>query len=128
VTNVSDRNFPGYVPGEEAISGWDLGRFREGLTVRVTRLSNRTVEFDLVGVDASIANAFRRIMIGEVCPWHPDFASHRSLTIYPAGPNDMHRAGIRLSKHVHHAGRGVGAEARMRAAERASELVGVETR
>ena len=30
------------------------------------RLSQRSVEFDLVGVDASIANAFRRILIAEV--------------------------------------------------------------
>jgi DNA-directed RNA polymerases I and III subunit RPAC1 len=32
----------------------------------VTRLSNRSIEFDLIGVDASIANAFRRILIAEV--------------------------------------------------------------
>jgi DNA-directed RNA polymerase I and III subunit RPAC1 len=32
----------------------------------VQRLSNRSIEFDLVGVDASIANAFRRILIAEV--------------------------------------------------------------
>ena len=37
------------------------------MTVRDQRLSNRSVEFDIVGVDASIANAFRRIMIAEVC-------------------------------------------------------------
>lgn len=30
------------------------------------RLSQRSIEFDLVGVDASIANAFRRILIAEV--------------------------------------------------------------
>ena len=36
------------------------------MTVRVQRLSKRSVEFDIVGVDASIANAFRRIMIAEV--------------------------------------------------------------
>lgn len=29
-------------------------------------MSNRSIDFDLVGVDASIANAFRRIMIAEV--------------------------------------------------------------
>jgi len=36
------------------------------LNVKVQRLSNRSVEFDIVGVDASIANAFRRIMLAEV--------------------------------------------------------------
>ena len=34
--------------------------------MEVTTLSNRSVEFDMVGVDASIANAFRRVMIAEV--------------------------------------------------------------
>jgi DNA-directed RNA polymerase I and III subunit RPAC1 len=29
-------------------------------------LSKHSVEFDLIGIDASIANAFRRIMIAEV--------------------------------------------------------------
>jgi len=39
----------------------------QNLKVKVQRLSQRSIEFDLVGVDASIANAFRRIMIAEVC-------------------------------------------------------------
>lgn len=34
--------------------------------MNITRLSNRSVEFDVVGVDASIANALRRILIAEV--------------------------------------------------------------
>ncbi|MGF2043751.1 hypothetical protein, partial [Staphylococcus aureus] len=32
----------------------------------MTALSEVSVEFDLVGVDASLANAFRRILISEV--------------------------------------------------------------
>ena len=36
------------------------------LHVKVNRLSQRSIQFDLVGVDASIANAFRRILIAEV--------------------------------------------------------------
>ena len=34
--------------------------------VSVQRLTPSTIEFDLVGVDASIANALRRVMIAEV--------------------------------------------------------------
>ena len=34
--------------------------------MQVQRLSQRSIEFDLIGVDASIANAFRRILIAEV--------------------------------------------------------------
>ena len=36
------------------------------LQVKVKKVSQRSIEFDLVGVDASIANAFRRILIAEV--------------------------------------------------------------
>lgn len=36
------------------------------LKVKVQKLSTRSIEFDLVGVDASIANALRRILIAEV--------------------------------------------------------------
>jgi DNA-directed RNA polymerase I and III subunit RPAC1 len=38
----------------------------QDLIVSVQRLTPSTVEFDLVGVDASIANALRRVMIAEV--------------------------------------------------------------
>lgn len=38
------------------------------MKVGVKRLSQRSIEFDMVAVDASIANAFRRIMIAEVRP------------------------------------------------------------
>jgi hypothetical protein len=36
------------------------------LQVNIQKLSTRSIEFDLVGVDASIANALRRILIAEV--------------------------------------------------------------
>lgn len=38
----------------------------QNLQVKVHRLSNRSCEFDIVGVDASITNALRRILISEV--------------------------------------------------------------
>ncbi|KAF9467881.1 DNA-directed RNA polymerase [Collybia nuda] len=64
VTNVSSTDYPGHYPDED--HSWNLGRFKETLKVQIQRLSQRSIEFDLVGVDASIANAFRRIMIAEV--------------------------------------------------------------
>ncbi|KAG1811142.1 DNA-directed RNA polymerase [Suillus subaureus] len=64
VSHVSSTNFPGHHPDED--HSWDLERFKKGLTVKIERLSNRSIEFDLVGVDASIANAYRRILIAEV--------------------------------------------------------------
>ncbi|KLO15553.1 hypothetical protein SCHPADRAFT_927143 [Schizopora paradoxa] len=64
VTDVSSTDFPGHYPGED--HSWDHKLFKKNLKLSVKRLSQRSIEFDLVGVDASIANAFRRIMIAEV--------------------------------------------------------------
>ena len=43
-----------------------LENLRQKLDITVTALSAESIEFDLVGVDASIANALRRIMMAEV--------------------------------------------------------------
>ncbi|KAI9507811.1 DNA-directed RNA polymerase [Russula earlei] len=64
VTNVSSTDFPGHYPDED--HSWDLSKFKKKLQVKVQKLSARSIEFDLVGVDASIANALRRILIAEV--------------------------------------------------------------
>ncbi|KAH9485878.1 DNA-directed RNA polymerases I and III subunit RPAC1 [Psilocybe cubensis] len=64
VTNVSNNEFPGHYPGED--HSWNLEKFKKNLTVTVQRLSQHSIDFDIVGVDASIANAFRRIMMAEV--------------------------------------------------------------
>ncbi|EDR14491.1 uncharacterized protein LACBIDRAFT_319284 [Laccaria bicolor S238N-H82] len=64
VTNVSSTDYPGHYPDED--NEWSLEKFKKNLKVKVQRLSNLSIDFDLVGVDASIANAFRRIMIAEV--------------------------------------------------------------
>ncbi|KZS94693.1 hypothetical protein SISNIDRAFT_452785 [Sistotremastrum niveocremeum HHB9708] len=64
VSNVSSTDYPGHYPGED--HSWDLGLFNERCRVQVQRLSQRSIEFDLVGVDASVANALRRVIIAEV--------------------------------------------------------------
>ncbi|KAI0285482.1 DNA-directed RNA polymerase [Russula aff. rugulosa BPL654] len=64
VTNVSSTDFPGHYPDEDL--SWDLAKFKKKLQVKIYKLSKRSVEFDLVGVDAPIANALRRILIAEV--------------------------------------------------------------
>lgn len=43
-----------------------LHEFRNNFRVEVIRLSEDDIEFDLIGIDASIANAFRQILIAEV--------------------------------------------------------------
>ena len=84
ISDVSSRDFPGNYTGED--NSWNLELFRkvkipylprriypladnpfsQKLHVKVNRLSQRSIQFDLVGLDASIANAFRRILIAEV--------------------------------------------------------------
>ncbi|KAG6820616.1 hypothetical protein H0H93_014219 [Arthromyces matolae] len=57
ITDVSSTDYPGHYHGED--HSWNLKTFKK-------RLSQRSIDFDLIGVDASIANAFRRILIAEV--------------------------------------------------------------
>ncbi|GAA6025201.1 hypothetical protein JCM10207_001488 [Rhodosporidiobolus poonsookiae] len=64
VESVSATDFPGHYPGES--NHWDLDSFKDGLRVQLNSLSPSALEFDLVGVDASVANALRRIVIAEV--------------------------------------------------------------
>lgn len=45
---------------------FDLSAFSQALTVQPTRLSWERIEFDLIGVDASVANAIRRVLMAEV--------------------------------------------------------------
>ncbi|WVN85045.1 uncharacterized protein L203_100187 [Cryptococcus depauperatus CBS 7841] len=64
VGNVAGSEFPGHYPGED--HSWDLKQFKKSLIASVQRLTPSTIEFDLVGVDAAIANALRRTLIAEV--------------------------------------------------------------
>ncbi|MBW0536126.1 hypothetical protein O181_075841 [Austropuccinia psidii MF-1] len=64
VLDVAGNDFPGHWPGQS--NHWDLNQFKKILNIKICRLSSSTLEFDLVGIDASIANALRRIMIAEV--------------------------------------------------------------
>jgi len=71
ITSISSTEYPGvhsdgageYANGD---TEFDLERFKRGLKVEKVSLTNEKAEFDLIGVDASIANAMRRIMISEV--------------------------------------------------------------
>ncbi|KAK4700293.1 DNA-directed RNA polymerases I and III subunit RPAC1, partial [Phenoliferia sp. Uapishka_3] len=64
VESISGTAFPGHHPGES--HHWDLTEFKAALRVQINTLSESTLEFDIVGVDASVANALRRIVISEV--------------------------------------------------------------
>ncbi|KAI9894946.1 MAG: DNA-directed RNA polymerase core subunit rpc40 [Vezdaea aestivalis] len=65
VTDVTSRNFPHHYNAED--HAWDLNEFRNSFTVKVhTNPNPLELTFSLIGLDASVANAFRRILISEI--------------------------------------------------------------
>lgn len=62
---VSSPHFPHH--NNDSIDySWSLDKFKNGLKTIVTRLSPDRIEFDLIGLDVSIANALRRTLMAEV--------------------------------------------------------------
>jgi len=45
---------------------WSLEAFKQKLQVKVVKMEKDDMEFDIIGIDFSLANAFRRIMLAEV--------------------------------------------------------------
>jgi DNA-directed RNA polymerase I and III subunit RPAC1 len=64
VTDVSSTDFPGHYPGED--HAWDMNRFKQNLHIKFYHNTPFDASFSLIGIDASIANAFRRILIAEI--------------------------------------------------------------
>uniref|UniRef100_A0A3Q2QK30 DNA-directed RNA polymerases I and III subunit RPAC1 n=1 Tax=Fundulus heteroclitus TaxID=8078 RepID=A0A3Q2QK30_FUNHE len=64
VKNVHTTDFPGNYPGFD--DTWDMKRFQKNFRIDVVHLDENSMEFDMVGIDAAIANAFRRILLAEV--------------------------------------------------------------
>ncbi|KAI4122183.1 MAG: hypothetical protein LQ338_005966 [Usnochroma carphineum] len=64
VTNVTSTDFPSHYPGED--HEWDVEEFRKTFNVKFQKLHPLDASFSLIGIDASIANAFRRILIAEI--------------------------------------------------------------
>ncbi|KAM9726454.1 DNA-directed RNA polymerases I and III subunit RPAC1 [Menidia menidia] len=64
VKNVHTTDFPGNYPGFD--DTWNMSAFQRNFRVDVMHMDESSMEFDMVGVDAAIANAFRRILLAEV--------------------------------------------------------------
>jgi DNA-directed RNA polymerase I and III subunit RPAC1 len=47
-------------------NSWSFKAFKKGFRVDVKSMRGFDMQFDLIGIDAAIANAFRRILISEV--------------------------------------------------------------
>ncbi|KAI1894409.1 hypothetical protein AGOR_G00115510 [Albula goreensis] len=64
VRNVHTTDFPGNYPGYD--DSWTKKKFEKNFRIDVIQMDENTLEFDMVGIDAAIANAFRRILLAEV--------------------------------------------------------------
>ncbi|KAI8926940.1 DNA-directed RNA polymerase [Entophlyctis helioformis] len=64
VSHVSSMDFPHTFPGLDL--SWDLAEFKKRFKIVIGHINRDSMEFDMIGVDASIANALRRILIAEV--------------------------------------------------------------
>jgi len=64
VINASGTLCPGAYFGYD--DAWTLEKFKERTSLKIIRLDGNEMEFDLIGVEPSLANAFRRILLAEV--------------------------------------------------------------
>ncbi|XP_077438585.1 DNA-directed RNA polymerases I and III subunit RPAC1 [Vanacampus margaritifer] len=64
VRNVHTTDFPGNYPGYD--DTWNMRKFQKGFRIDIEELTENLMVFDMVGIDAAIANAFRRILLAEV--------------------------------------------------------------
>ncbi|SPN96854.1 probable DNA-directed RNA polymerase [Cephalotrichum gorgonifer] len=64
VTHGASTDFPGHYYGED--HSFSIEEFKRNLSIEVHHNTPHDLSFSLVGVDASIANALRRILISEI--------------------------------------------------------------
>ncbi|KAJ5671684.1 DNA-directed RNA polymerase I and III subunit RPAC1 [Penicillium longicatenatum] len=64
VTNIPSTDFPGHWPGES--HGWALDQFKKDFKVEYHHNDPYEASFSLIGLDAAVANAFRRILMAEI--------------------------------------------------------------
>ncbi|KAG9236019.1 RNA polymerase Rpb3/RpoA insert domain-containing protein [Amylocarpus encephaloides] len=64
VTDVTSTDFPGHWPGED--HSWDIEKFKKNFQVKMYKNDKIEANFSLVGIDAAVANALRRILISEI--------------------------------------------------------------
>ncbi|KAL7750636.1 DNA-directed RNA polymerase core subunit rpc40 [Sorochytrium milnesiophthora] len=64
VANVSSSDFPGVWSGYD--DAWNLEKWKKNFSIVVNSMSHLVINFDVIGIDAAIANALRRILIAEI--------------------------------------------------------------
>jgi len=64
VQDTASSDYPINVGDDE--NAFDLEKFKEGFKIDVISMSDEVIEFDMIGINAALANTFRRILIAEV--------------------------------------------------------------
>ncbi|KAF9320280.1 DNA-directed RNA polymerases I and III subunit RPAC1 [Podila horticola] len=64
VTSTAGTDYPHNYPGVDL--AFNMDTFKEKFQIKINRITKTDMEFDMIGVDAALANAFRRILIAEV--------------------------------------------------------------
>ncbi len=63
----NDRQLPDISGSEIPHNGNFLQNMLDNMEINIISMDKECLEFEMIGVDASIANALRRIMLAEVC-------------------------------------------------------------
>ncbi|CAG2118528.1 unnamed protein product, partial [Medioppia subpectinata] len=66
INNTTTTDFPSNYRGFDDKWDFNLINYLKDLKIEIIRSEENEMEFDLIGVDCSLANAFRRILIAEV--------------------------------------------------------------
>merc|ERR1712196_634053 len=66
VENASGLEYAGAMASTGDDNSFDADSFREGLRIDIISMDDDEMVFDMVGIDAPIANASRRILLAEV--------------------------------------------------------------
>lgn len=64
VSNCTSSAYPNAYFGID--DTWNLASFQKNFKINIIKMDDTSMEFDMIGVDAAIANTFRRILIAEV--------------------------------------------------------------
>lgn len=64
VDHVHSTDIPGSYHGID--DAWSFAKFSKNFRIEVIKIDGNDMEFDMIGIDAALANAFRRILLAEV--------------------------------------------------------------
>lgn len=64
VNNTDETRYPNTYAGYD--DSWNLNKFKENFKVKIVEKRDNEVEFDMIGIDVPLANAYRRILLAEV--------------------------------------------------------------